>query len=317
LVLKPPSRASKPSIVLHGARAIGICDGLSLDAVMSCGAGSRKVESYFWSIERDGSSKLPIKMQRVTEATNAPAADCVLNPRHECARISGRARFEILQPDIPPGVYTVTCTATSFMGVSASASVQVEKNATHSIPQIRILGANPFIVYRAQGLELHAAIDTPKSCPEHLYTQLTQVSGEEDVKIIWALVGGNDRYMEHGLEEEEDNAFVLGIANTRGSTLQLSPEVMRSARLDHNYTVLLSVEVFESGTGTLIINKRVDVTLQILPSKPVIRVVFGGKPYIHRGFHATNRFPGQEIEPAVIDASFSYDPDGGGLCYSI
>jgi hypothetical protein len=30
---------------------------------------------------------------------------------------------------------------------------------------------------------------------------LTQVSGEEDVKIRWALVGGNDKYMEHGLEE--------------------------------------------------------------------------------------------------------------------
>jgi hypothetical protein len=47
----------------------------------------------------------------------------------------------------------------------------------------------------------------------------------------------------------------------------------------------------------------------------VIRVVFGGQPYIHRGFHEANRFPGQENEPVVIDASFSYEPDGAGLCF--
>jgi hypothetical protein len=47
--------------------------------------------------------------------------------------------------------------------------------------------------------------------------------------------------------------------------MYLPPQVMLSVRLDHNYTVLLSAEVFESGTGTLIVNERVFVTIQILP----------------------------------------------------
>jgi hypothetical protein len=120
----------------------------------------------------------------------------------------------------------VTCTVTTFLGTSAAASVTVEKNATHSIPPINILGPNPYPVWRAQGLEVHADIAIPRSCPEHLYTQLVGVSGEEDVKIRWELVGGNDQALEHGLEEEEGNAFVLGIASARGSSLLLSPQVI-------------------------------------------------------------------------------------------
>ena len=43
----------------------GICDGLELDAIVSWGAGSRKVSTYFWSLERIGFSKPPLKVQQV------------------------------------------------------------------------------------------------------------------------------------------------------------------------------------------------------------------------------------------------------------
>ena len=55
--------------------------------------------------------------------------------------------------------------------------------------------------------------------------------------------------------QEKDNAFVRGIAETRGSTLQLSPEVMlssssssssSSARLDHNHTVNVSSSSYDN-----------------------------------------------------------------------
>jgi hypothetical protein len=83
-------------------------------------------------------------------------------------------------------------------------------------------------------------------------------------------------------------------------------QVMLSAKLGNNYTVLLSVEVFEAGTGTLIINERAFVTLEIKESKPVLRLVFGGQPYIVRGYDRQTRFAGLEPEPSSMDASFRY-----------
>ena len=83
-------------------------------------------------------------------------------------------------------------------------------------------------------------------------------------------------------------------------------QVMLSAKLGNNYTVLLSVEVFEAGTGTLIINERAFVTLEIKESKPVLRLVFGGQHYIVRGYDRQTRFAGLEPEPSSMDASFRY-----------
>ena len=68
------------------------------------------------------------------------------------------------------------------------------------------------------------------------------------------------------------------ICQTRGSTLDLSPGVLQGAKLGYNYTLLLSVETREAGTGTLIANEGSLMTLRIMQSRPVIKIVSGDMP---------------------------------------
>ena len=78
---------------------------------------------------------------------NAPAADCnaarlaqAAVSDIECGQEAGRARLEIEAGKLPAGVYQVGCSVTTFLGLSKSAAVVIEKNASHTIPAVMILG---------------------------------------------------------------------------------------------------------------------------------------------------------------------------------
>ena len=94
--------------------------------------------------------------------------------------------------------------------------------------------------------------------------------------------------------------------------MRLCPQVLQSTQQGFNYTLLLSVMVYEAGAGTRIINNRTTITLLILESPPVIRMTLAGLPVIVRRHSSV---PVEEAEPLDIDASYSYDPDGGGVCF--
>jgi len=151
LVLQQPPAKDLPSLKLHGATSVGLCDGLQVDAIVSWGAGSRKVLSYVWTVLLIGSARAPLAVEAATEKMNAPAAECnarrvAQGAEFECAESAGSARLEIAADTLPPGEYRVGCTVTTFLGLSQSASTVVVKNVSHTIPQVKILGANPYKV---------------------------------------------------------------------------------------------------------------------------------------------------------------------------
>ena len=100
---------------------------------------------------------------------------------------------------------------------------------------------------------------------------------------------------------------------------------MASTKVGNNYTLLLRVRAFEARTATAIINERTTVTVNVLESKPVIKIVPAADPFIHRRSSLGPKCdqddprlcPYSQIvhEPFEIDASYSYDPDGVGLCF--
>ena len=341
LVLKPPGTANLPVVRLVGPTAIGVCDGITIDAIVSWGAGSRKVTRYEWSMSKVGAAgaRLDARLQTQLNKMNEDAADCLLNVLNECGEDSGRARLHIPASDdqgnvvLSPGAYKFGVTVTTFLGLSQYEEIIVTKNASHSIPSIKILAPDPLPVFRAQGLQINSEIDLPAACLQHLFQQLTGISGQEDIIIQWSLVGGDSYNTPHDLEDEPGNSFVTGVNSAAGSTIQLSPKVMEAATLGQNYTLQLSVQLFDL-SGSQIINDKTFITIHVLPSAAVISIVNGGLPVIHRssglgkkcgtateGFaQASGSFAectGEEvpIEPVVIDASSSFDPDGGGLCF--
>jgi len=162
-----PLVPTAPSVVLAASSAfVGRCDGLILDGSASSGSGGRDMDYSFSVVAESGHS-----------VTNLTAALAIAN-----ARRGGRGwhKVAVASEDMVPGsTFTVTLTATNFLGNSDSATVTVAKLQVPA-PVIRIQGGD-----RAEGT--HSSALTLRASAQ-LAEMICVGSRSNDAKMsfLWA-----------------------------------------------------------------------------------------------------------------------------------
>ena len=143
-----PSVPTVPSVALvASSTTVGRCDDLVLDGSSTTGSGGRDLTYEFEVAPVSGGS-----VENVTQVL------VLVNAAHGG---SGNYRAEILSKDMVPGsAFSVTLTATNFLGNAGSATAVVTKSRVPT-PSIKIQGASPKSTTLSDSFSLQATAELP------------------------------------------------------------------------------------------------------------------------------------------------------------
>eukprot|EP01111_Echinosteliopsis_oligospora_P011156 TRINITY_DN3610_c0_g1_i1.p1 TRINITY_DN3610_c0_g1~~TRINITY_DN3610_c0_g1_i1.p1 ORF type:complete len:2035 (+),score=495.14 TRINITY_DN3610_c0_g1_i1:180-6284(+) len=128
-----------PTVSIKSAAAVASCEGISLDASASSGAGGRAFVAVVWQLTSSDN----------TSQSDIDAINTVLRNASTARNLTVNLNASI----VPTGKYSFTLTLTNWLNISSSTIIQVTKS-TSDVPTVSIAGNSLLKIYKTDAVAL-------------------------------------------------------------------------------------------------------------------------------------------------------------------